>query len=109
VTEEDKYWYYKNCTAFTFPSLAEGFGLPVVEAMYFGKPLFLSSHTCLPEIGGDLAYYFDRDFDPEDMRAVFENGMNRYNQELGIRLRQRACDFSWEKCAASYLKIYREL
>ena len=109
VTEEDKYWYYKNCSAFAFPSLAEGFGLPVVEAMYFGKPLFLSSHTCLPEIGGDLAFYFDRNFDPEDMRAVFESGMNRYNQDLGNRLRQRACDFSWEKCATSYLKIYREI
>jgi glycosyltransferase involved in cell wall biosynthesis len=43
------------------------------------------------------------------MRAVFERGMKRYDQDLRNRLRQRAHDFSWKKCAASYLKIYREL
>jgi glycosyltransferase involved in cell wall biosynthesis len=40
ITENDKQWYLKNCEAFVFPSLTEGFGLPVVEAMYFGKPIF---------------------------------------------------------------------
>ena len=40
ISENDKYWYYQNCTAFVFPSIAEGFGLPVIEAMYFGKPVF---------------------------------------------------------------------
>jgi hypothetical protein len=43
------------------------------------------------------------------MRAVFARGMHRYNHDLGNRLRQRAGDFSWEKCARSYLKIYREV
>ncbi|MBS1527675.1 MAG: glycosyltransferase family 4 protein, partial [Bacteroidetes bacterium] len=41
VSDDDKAWYYKNCSAFVFPSIAEGFGLPVIEAMYFGKPVFL--------------------------------------------------------------------
>lgn len=58
IPETQKQWYLKNCTAFAFPSLAEGFGLPVIEAMSFGKPVFLSDRTSLPEIGGDLAYYF---------------------------------------------------
>ena len=52
VSEEDKAWYLKNCLAFMLPSLAEGFGAPVVEAMQFGKPIFLSNLTSLPEIGG---------------------------------------------------------
>ncbi|MBL7728167.1 MAG: glycosyltransferase family 4 protein, partial [Dinghuibacter sp.] len=57
VSENDKAWYLKHCTAFALVSLAEGFGAPVVEAMQFGKPLFLSALTSLPEIGGDAAFY----------------------------------------------------
>ncbi|MEO6542367.1 MAG: glycosyltransferase family 1 protein, partial [Ferruginibacter sp.] len=59
VPEDDKAWYLKNCTAFFMPSLAEGFGAPVVEAMAFGKPLFLAKLTSLPEIGSDVAFYFN--------------------------------------------------
>ncbi len=108
VTEQDKYWYYKNCEAFLFPSLAEGFGLPVVEAMYFGKPLFLSSETCLPEVGGDLAFYFS-DFDPDHMSSVFASGMKKYDDDLKKKLIHRAHDFSWERTARSYIRIYRSL
>ncbi len=77
ISEEDKAWYYKNCTAFVFPSIAEGFGLPVIEAMHFGKPVFLSTHTSLPEIGGDAAFYFPT-FEPADMQATFANGMAEF-------------------------------
>ncbi|RYD85381.1 MAG: glycosyltransferase family 1 protein, partial [Sphingobacteriales bacterium] len=59
VSDDDKAWYYQNCEAFVFPSIAEGFGLPVIEAMHFGKPVFLSTHTSLPEVGGNAAYYFN--------------------------------------------------
>ncbi len=48
VTENEKHWLYQNCKAFVFPSLAEGFGLPVIEAMSLGKPVFLSNKTSLP-------------------------------------------------------------
>jgi len=70
VTENEKVWYYRNCTAFLFPSIAEGFGSPVVEAMYFGKPVFLSREGSLPEIGGNAAYYF-HSFDPGQMAIFF--------------------------------------
>jgi glycosyltransferase involved in cell wall biosynthesis len=107
ISEPDKYWYYKNCLAFVFPSYAEGFGLPVIEAMYHGKPVFLSKETCLPEIGGDAAYYFDS-FDPAAMQDTFRKGMQDFR--LGVRitkLKQRAASFSWDKAAAEYLGIYR--
>ena len=58
VTDIEKCWYYQHCEAFLFPSLAEGFGIPPIEAMTFGKPVFLSDKTSLPEIGGEFAYYF---------------------------------------------------
>ena len=109
VSEEDKYWYYKNCLAFTFPSLAEGFGFPVVEAMYYGKPVFLSRLTSLPEIGGDVAYYFD-DFDPIAMQQVFKRGMQDYfDNHPAEKIKAKAMQFSWPVAAKNYLHIYRSL
>ena len=78
IEERVKHWYLKNCKAFVFPSIAEGFGLPVLEAMAYGKPVFLSRHTCLPEIGGDYAYYFNMDFDRELMQVEFKRGLEDY-------------------------------
>jgi glycosyltransferase involved in cell wall biosynthesis len=109
ISEQDKYWYYKNCSAFLFPSFAEGFGLPAIEAMHYGKPVFLSSATCLPEIGGDAAYYFES-FEPEAMQARFEKGMNDYSENKPVeRIKKRAAHFSWKKAAEEYLALYREL
>ena len=109
ITEEEKYWYYKNCAAFLFPSYAEGFGLPALEAMHFGKPVFLSTETCLPEIGGDAAWYFDN-FDPAAMQQVFVTGMKEYaDGHLQTKIRQRAGSFSWDRSAAQYLDIYSSL
>ncbi len=50
VSDAQKAWLYAHCQAFVFPSLTEGFGLPPIEAMYFGKPVVLSDRTCLPEV-----------------------------------------------------------
>ncbi|RYG30374.1 MAG: glycosyltransferase [Chitinophagaceae bacterium] len=109
ISENDKQWYLVNCLAFAFPSLAEGFGAPVVEAMYFGKPVFLSDKTSLPEVGGDAAYYF-KSFDPDAMKQVFEEGMAHYvHNNPRERIKNRASSFSWDATAQHYLNIYREL
>jgi glycosyltransferase involved in cell wall biosynthesis len=110
VSEAEKNWCLANCSAFVFPSLAEGFGLPVVEAMHHKKPIFLSDKTSLPEIGGDVAYYFS-DFDPDHMRKVFEEGMLDYQrtplkQEL---IKERSFKFDWKNIADQHIKIYRRL
>jgi glycosyltransferase involved in cell wall biosynthesis len=108
VTEEEKSWYFRNCLAFAFPSVAEGFGFPVVEAMYYGKPVFLSRHTSLPEIGGSEAYYF-ADFDPAAMQEVFSRGMTDYaSHAKAEKIRERALHFSWDQAARDYLSIYRK-
>jgi glycosyltransferase involved in cell wall biosynthesis len=109
VPEADKAWYFKNCMAFALPSLAEGFGAPVVEAMGFGKPLFLSNRTSLPEIGKDVAFYF-HSFEPDHMQLVFREGMNEYRRNgLAQRIIRRGNAFSWEEKAAEYCKIYESM
>jgi glycosyltransferase involved in cell wall biosynthesis len=109
IDEKNKYWYYRHCDAFMFPSIAEGFGAPPLEAMHFGKPVFLSKYMSLPEIGGEAAYYFN-DFDPASMRSMFEKGMNDYNNYDRVpAIRQQAACFSWNKNAEEYLTIYRQL
>jgi glycosyltransferase involved in cell wall biosynthesis len=109
ATEEEKYWYYKNCEAFLFPSYAEGFGLPVIEAMFHGKPVFSSDRTSLPEVGGDAAYYF-RDFDPDAMRKVFKEGMEDFERRNPVaQIRRQAVRFSWHNAAAEYIDVYREV
>lgn len=109
ISEPEKAWYLNHCQAFAFPSVSEGFGLPVVEAMSCGKPLFLSDRTALPEIGGDAAFYF-RNFSPEHMQTVFNAGMAQYHDEqLSNKIRERSVRFNWHKAAKEYLAVYRSL
>jgi glycosyltransferase involved in cell wall biosynthesis len=109
VSEEDKAWYLNHCLAFMLPSLAEGFGAPVVEAMKFGKPLFLSNLTSLPEIGGNVAFYFNN-FEPGHMLEVFNSGLFEYQKNgLQHKIISRGNDFSWEEKAVEYLKVYRSM
>jgi glycosyltransferase involved in cell wall biosynthesis len=108
ISEYDKAWYYKNCKAFVFPSLAEGFGLPVIEAMHFGKPVFLSKYTSLPEIGGDAAFYFDS-FEAEHMQDVLSKGLKEFHdKDLSARTIAHAEQFDWQTTAQQYLKLYDE-
>jgi len=109
VTEGEKAWYFNNCCAFVHPSLAEGFGAPVVEAMQFGKPLFLSSLTSLPEIAGDAAYYF-RNFESDHMQEVFACGMKEYGLNgMAMKIMKRGREFDWKQKAQQYLELYRSL
>jgi glycosyltransferase involved in cell wall biosynthesis len=109
ISDDDKAWYYKNCAAFVFPSRTEGFGLPVIEAMYFGKPVFLSKYTSLPEVGGDMAWYFDN-FGSEHMQQVFADGMEQYNAtNMASAIIQHAEKFSWENAAKQYLALYDDI
>jgi glycosyltransferase involved in cell wall biosynthesis len=108
VTEADKYWYYQHCSAFLFPSLAEGFGIPPIEAMRFGKPVFLSTATSLPEIGGSAAYYFES-FHPADMVYSFKKGMDDFNNnDRTEAIIAHASQFNWNESALAYLKVYHE-
>lgn len=110
ISDEDRSWYYSRCDALLFPSLSEGFGLPAVEAMSLGKPVFLARLTSLPEVGGEAAFYFD-DFDPAHMREVVERGLHVAATEPGFaaRMVRRSRSFSWDEAAKAYLEFYRTI
>lgn len=110
VDDAEKRVYYEQCAALLFPSLSEGFGLPVVEAMSLGKPVFLSKRTSLPEIGGKEAYYFD-DFEPDTLIRIFDEGMNDFKNDTGKpeRMKQWAARFTWEKAAKEYIAFYQKM
>ena len=106
VTDAEKTWLYANCSAFLFPSKAEGFGLPPLEAMHFGKPVFLSTLTSLPEIGGDQAYYWP-DLTPDAMAAELERRLAEPQNPQARILHAR--QFSWDTTAMAYIDYYTDI
>ena len=108
ISEADKSWLFAHCDAFVFPSLYEGFGLPIAEAMRYGKPTFASTRSSLPEVGGEDVFYWD-DFDADAMATVFRNGMSSWtaDPERADRLQRRAAKFTWENTAKEYAALYR--
>jgi len=111
ISELDKAYYLKNCYAFCFPSLREGFGIPPIEAMSYGKPVFLSNKSSLPEVGGKHAFYWNN-FKPDYMADVLVNGMKEFNSKkeaFEINLINHANSYSWNETAKAYLEVYHSL
>jgi alpha-1,3-rhamnosyl/mannosyltransferase len=107
VEESDLPALYSGATLFVFPSLYEGFGLPVVEAMACGVPVVCSNTSSLPEIAGDAALLVDP-FDVNTLavtmgRALTEEGLRRKMREKGLEQAER---FSWERTGRETLEVY---
>lgn len=105
VNEAQKAWLYAHCSGFVFPSLAEGFGLPPLEAMHFGKPVLLSTLTSLPEVGGDAAAYWPG-FEPADMRERARAVLAAFGPADAERARRRARHFSWDRAVQGYIDCW---
>ena len=110
VSDADRQWLYEHCEAFLFPSLTEGFGFPVLEAMQCGKPVFMSRRTSLPEIAGTCGFYFDT-FNPANMAAAYWAGMSAFHADSGFAAKTmaHAATFSWVQTAQSYVRIYEQI
>lgn len=111
VENNEKYFLLQHCESYCHPSLAEGFGIPPVEAMFFGKPVFLSNLTSLPEIGGDLAFYLN-DFSADSMKKIYNEGIEKFNADKEnyiAKLKERASKFSYKSMAESYEELYKRL
>lgn len=109
VTEAEKYWLFKNCAAFCFPSLAEGFGLPVIEAMQFGTPVILSKATSLPEVGGPHAAYFSALDEASVNKAATDFLNSTFDETSRACLINWANRFSWDVAAKKYWELYTKI
>lgn len=109
VSDDELIWLYRNCYANIYPSLFEGFGLPVLEGMQFGAPTLTSNSSSIPEVAGDAAMLLD----PEDTegwaQAMLQLAANREKREqLSVVAREQAGRFDWKRSAAALLQLYEE-
>ena len=106
VDEADVPYLYNGAEAFVFPSLYEGFGIPILQAMACGIPVAASSVASIPEVAGDAVLLFD----PKNPEPI-ANALSRILKEGGLKRRltvagiERAAQFSWEKCAKDTLDV----
>lgn len=109
VSDEELIWLYRNCFANLYPSLFEGFGLPVLEGMQFGAPTLTSYSTSIPEVAGEAAILLD----PLDVegwaQAMLRLATNEAEQDyLSASARMQAGRFDWKRSAKSLLQLYEE-
>lgn len=110
VADEELSFLYKNSAVYVFPSLNEGFGLPSLEAMSFGLPVVSSNFSCLPEILGEAALYFD----PRDSREIAKKinlvlKNDKLRNELALKGYRQIKKYSWSKMVRDTLKVYQEV
>jgi alpha-1,3-rhamnosyl/mannosyltransferase len=109
VTDEDLFVIVKMAHGLVFPSLAEGFGLPVLEAFAAQVPVITSNTTSLPEVAGDSALCvspLDVEAIADAMRQLIDD--NALCQTLKRKGLKRALQFSWDTCADSTLTVYQK-
>ncbi len=110
ISEEDKFWMYNNCRAVLFPSKFEGMGFPPVEAMRFGKPVFASTWSSIPEVSEDKAYYWET-FDPNEMSRLFLQKIDTFYRDPSLPgiLKQHSMKFTWEENVKTYIELFKKI
>ena len=110
VTNEDLPLFYKNAEVFVLPSLYEGFGLPILEAMQNECPVVTSNVSSLPEAGGDAALYFDPN-DTDDIAEKIEKVISdpKLREEMVRKGKEQIKKFSWEKSAKEVIRVFETL
>lgn len=107
VDNKDLAWLYPNCACYVFPSFMEGFGLPGIEAMGLGAPVISSNATCLPEVYGDAALYFN----PLDINDIVKKidmvlSNNQLRSDLIKRGYKQFNKYSWRRMAEQTYQVY---
>ena len=110
VSDEELVALYNKATLFAYPSLYEGFGLPLIEAMACGTPVISSNASCLPEIGGDAAHYIDPYSEVGMMDALeLVANSSSVREQLIQKGFDRASDFNWKRTAEKTLRVFEEV
>ncbi len=107
ISDDELAWAYQHAAAFVFPSRYEGFGLPVLQAMQAGCPVVAYNNSSVPEVAGNAAVLVK---DGASMVPALEKilGNPTYRQHLITKGKKQAAKFTWEKTAASVLKVLVE-
>lgn len=100
---------YQHATCYVFPSINEGFGIPILEAFQFGIPVLVANNTCLPEVGGDAVVSFDP-YNPHEIAQQINTLVHdtTLQQTLIEKGYQRLQDFSWEKTARKLIEVFEQ-
>lgn len=110
VSEQEMPLLYAGATVLVYPSLYEGFGLPIVEAMSCGVPVITSNVSSMPEIGGKAAYYVNPENEGEIKKALNKIvGDSSLRKDLIKKGFEQAAKFSWEKCSKKTVELYKKI
>ncbi len=109
VSDQELVWLYRHCHANLYPSLFEGFGLPILEGMQFGAPSLVADNSSLPEVAGEAAQLLPSD-DTEAWAAAMLHlaGDPARRETMGRKSRLQAARFDWRKGAGDLLALYEE-
>ncbi len=109
VSDDELANLYQYAKLFALPSLSEGFGMQLLESMFYGVPVTSSNASCLPEVAGDAAVYFNP-HDSQDIARVISKTLSddQLLQKLGVAGKARVKEFSWRRTAEQTLAVYRE-
>lgn len=109
ASDEELTWLYQHASCFVFPSMAEGFGIPILEAWKNECPVVAADTECFREVGGDAVLFFD----PDNAEMIEEKICEAFTEDTRRKLldlgRERSAEFSWDKCANQHLEVYRQL
>lgn len=107
ISDAERDWLFEHASAYVFPSLMEGFGLPGLEAMHHETPVISSNATCLPEVYGSAAHYFDP-YDTNDMARAISDVLSSKSlqRKLARQGRAQVQKYSWQRMAQQTLEQY---
>ena len=108
ISEADKHTLYKNTAGVIFPSLYEGFGIPILEAFEYGLPVITAKNTSLPEVGGDAALYLDDELSAEELAQLMDKVMQLSVEEresIAQKDKKQLKKFDWNKCATETYQL----
>jgi glycosyltransferase involved in cell wall biosynthesis len=110
VSDPELEWLYRNAIAFVYPSLFEGFGLPILEAMNAGTPVITSGRGAMAEVAGDAAILVDPG-SPDELATAMTHVEDdpEIREELSMAGRRRAGEFSWKRTAVETVNVYEKV
>ena len=111
VTDEELAYFYSNALALVYPSLNEGFGIPILEAFHNNCLVILSERSCFPEVAGDAAIYFDpssQDFIVDVLTDTYNN-LNDYRVKLVPKGKKRLEIFTVDRMIKKTMSVYKKI